>query len=386
MSIAHELMPTPGYDDRRYSPIERILKQDQRVQIDITRATADEEAVYDELGINGRAVAVIRVGSFVTVVIQSIDSRWGSDFLIVDESGAIGEDIPVLEVLEGKPLLIGRDSHADTFRYPDTVSRQQFELRYVGDRLYVQNLKPTNATRVEAYFVDEEPAFRPKHPVQDDRTVHLLDRMAYNYDYAPPDERAPYGYYKGFPIIGRNSKTIDGGVYLGGSAREAIVVNGQSGTMKKLHNELLASISPMLREPGLNKDRDILTAVMSKVKLEMPYDVRVVQAIRSRYPKDGLVNLSEYVHEYGGVCRHQALLAGYIIENLINGGILHGSIRVERNTVEDLGGTHAWASFVPKGSTSIDNVIVVDPAQTFVGTKREAQDQGRWEYGLSTDE
>ena len=33
-----------------------------------------------------------------------------------------------------------------------------------------------------------------------------------------------------------------------------------------------------------------------------------------------------------------------------------------------------------------DAVLVVDPAQSFVGTKTQARREGRWEYYLSTDQ
>jgi hypothetical protein len=74
-----------------------------------------------------------------------------------------------------------------------------------------------------------------------------------------------------------------------------------------------------------------------------------------------------------------------MIERLIEDGNMMGAVGVERNTIEDMGGTHAWAVYKVRQSTT-DEVIVVDPAQSFVGTKAQAQSRGRWQYHLSTDE
>jgi len=43
---------------------------------------------------------------------------------------------------------------------------------------------------------------------------------------------------------------------------------------------------------------------------------------------------------------------------------------LERNTIADFGGTHAWAMFVSPESR---RGLVVDPAQGFVGTKKDGR-------------
>jgi hypothetical protein len=90
--------------------------------------------------------------------------------------------------------------------------------------------------------------------------------------------------------------------------------------------------------------------------------------------------LSVFVRRGFGVCRHQGLLAAYLLERLVDDGILQGHAGVERNELPDAGGGHAWAIF----HTSNES-IVVDPAMGFLGTKDEARREGHHEYALDTD-
>lgn len=68
-----------------------------------------------------------------------------------------------------------------------------------------------------------------------------------------------------------------------------------------------------------------------------------------------------------------------MLQRLVEDGTLKGRVRIERNTIPEYGGTHAWASFIsPDG-----NEYVIDAAQDYVGTKKEAQTRNKsWDYYL----
>lgn len=186
-------------------------------------------------------------------------------------------------------------------------------------------------------------------------------------------------YFQGRPIIGRDRK-INGGVYLGGSAREAIVVDGKKDpALEQVYQELLSR----RRNAQLNgkpfKD-GILEEVWNLVSQVMPYnEARVRQINQSLSAPDTKIYLSEFIG--GGVCRHQALLAGYLLERLCNENLLGGRASIDRNFVEGQGG-HAWVRY----TNSAGEVIIIDPAQRYIGRLNEmSEDNNRWFYERPED-
>lgn len=165
---------------------------------------------------------------------------------------------------------------------------------------------------------------------------------------------------------------------MGGNAREAIVVDGKSRIMADNHQTLADKLKPSSPEEATITEEQILNHVMHAVQAVMPYNGSKVSELSEAYKTDRLISLSTYLEQGAGVCRHQALLAGYFIERLIGEGLLIDSVGVECNSVPDLGGAHAWALF----SNISGNQFVIDSAQSFVGSKRQARQQNRWEYAL----
>ncbi len=386
MSVQHEMMPLLDPREVNPPPSERVLAPDEQVQIDLDAPLADSQEVHDRLGIRSNLVATVNAGSKSFLIVDSRNTRSNRDFFISDETFSKENRIGFKGVLEDEPVVIGRGHHTDRFSYPATVSREHFEVSYTDEALFIRNLRPTNKTTVTAHLALEQQhqGVSPRYAVEDIRTILVEDRLQAHPDFDEKDETAPYGYYMNHQILGRASKSVDGGVYLGGSAREAIVVDGKSVAMKQVYEGVATELRQSFQKNETLPMQSILLKVMHRVQEVMPYDGRKTEDISRQHHGDKLVGLSTYVKERVGVCRHQGLLAAYIIENLIKDGHMLGIVGVERNTVKDMGGTHAWAVY-KTSSNEAEEVIVVDPAQSFVGTKAQAQREGRWEYRLTTD-
>lgn len=387
MLLQHEMMPTFGGQEAMPSPFERALAPHEQVQVDLNTPLVDSKEMSIRLGILGDLVATVDAGSKSFLIVDTRTIGSNRDFLIADETCSKASKTGFKGVLEDEPVVIGRGHYSNRFSYPDTVSREHFEVLYTNNSLFIRNLRPMNTTTVTAHLVQEQQSQELSLPdgVDDMRTFYVEDRMQAHPNFRERDETAPYGYYMNHPIIGRASKSVDGGVYLGGSAREAIVVDGKSVAMENAYKDITSELRELFERSETLPIQSILVKVMHKVQEVMPYDGRKAEAIGWYHHGDKLIGLSTYIKERAGVCRHQGLLAAYIIENLIKDSYMLGTVGVERNTVEDRGGTHAWAVY-KKGPNGAGGVIVIDPAQSFVGTKAQALRGGRWEYRLSTDE
>jgi hypothetical protein len=185
--------------------------------------------------------------------------------------------------------------------------------------------------------------------------------------------------FKGRPIIGRDKK-INGGVYLGAGSREAIVVDDQKDqALEKIYQELLRRRKNKLLEEKSFKD-GLLTEIWQLVSQVMPYDSQRVNEITSRLTKpDSKIYLSAFLE--GGVCRHQALLTGYLLEKLSTEGFLGGKVSIDRNFVKGKGG-HAWVRY----TNSKGNVFILDSAKQYIGRLDKISDEKkRWFYERPED-
>jgi len=208
------------------------------------------------------------------------------------------------------------------------------------------------------------------------RTVLAVERVSKSGYYTlPTDENTPHGLYMGRPIIGSGTR-IAGGVYLGGHRREAIVVH-EHGVLAEAYSNLKSSVVRELpiykRWLGRAPVQRALAASFDYTRQLMPYDAEIAHEIRREHSDDRKVHLGRFVALRGGVCRHQALLAGFFVERMIDDKFLSGEVHVERNTTN--AGTHAWARYIPEQGES----YIIDPAQDFVGTETAAQ-EAHWQY------
>jgi hypothetical protein len=214
--------------------------------------------------------------------------------------------------------------------------------------------------------------------------------------YGKPTPEAPYGYYMGRPIIGRDSPEINGGVYFTDNDQsEVIVVDddrhpGSEGVfeLRQLYSKIQTDLESRTRinvpEKAEQDYQDILKAVYQNVQRLLPYDMDRTKAIIGANV-DTKINLYAFIKGGAGVCRHQALLAAYILERLSNpyAPLLPGKVSVDRNHNLETRDGHAWARFTaPNGE-----VYIIDPAQNYVGKLRDAEGEikaGRvWDYRVA---
>lgn len=190
--------------------------------------------------------------------------------------------------------------------------------------------------------------------------------------------------YQGRPVIGRKSK-IDGGVYVvagwdGKNIGEAAVVDGESDEdLAKVYKILSADFPP--GSTNRESPETVCNMVFAAAYNHIPYDMERTEALSDKLLDSG--NEKIYLSAYfkGGVCRHQALLAGWLLEKLIDQGIIKGTVAVERNFVPGRGG-HAWARYTSESGQA----YIIDAAQNFVGTLEQATKEvnenkiWRWDY------
>lgn len=204
--------------------------------------------------------------------------------------------------------------------------------------------------------------------------------------YEEPDADGPSGYYdkpgeKRRLMIGRDTP-INKGVYLGSIEREAIVVDDESdGLLHTAYGDLLIGLG-RLRDQHQLATETILQEVYQLVMKKIPYNAGLADRIMEvASQKDGRVALGSYIASHGGVCRHEALLAGYLIERLIQDERIgdenrrsFGRVSVDRNAVRNKGG-HAWVRYGDEKK----QVWIIDAAQKYCGKLDDVSDEA-WFY------
>ncbi len=191
--------------------------------------------------------------------------------------------------------------------------------------------------------------------------------------------------FQGRPIIDSDSPKVEGGVYLGSGAREAIVVDSSDKNSehaekyRKVFGEFLTRLKD---EGGKNKNKPgPLWAAYETVVKKMPASELKVDVLNTEngFYNDQKVNLANYIGE-AGVCRHQALLGAWILqkaqaEGLVDYGV---KVRVHRNEIPGIGG-HAWVSIQNENGKE----IILDATQKYLGTTERAFLSGArppWNY------
>ena len=196
-----------------------------------------------------------------------------------------------------------------------------------------------------------------------DKTILATQRLKEKGLYEEADRESKNGFYLGRPIIGRETP-INGGVYVGGGEREAILVDDRNprSRLNEVYRELLDTMQEKSSR-GLHVKAALLSDIFDLVKNRLPYKPGVVNNVARKYSvkPDQKVSLDVYLKEEGGVCRHQALLAAYLLERLRKDRKVGGTVSVDRNFVPGLGG-HAWVRY----TNSVGEVFVIDPARDLV--------------------
>lgn len=192
--------------------------------------------------------------------------------------------------------------------------------------------------------------------------------------------------FKGRPSIERDSQ-IDGGVYHGTYGGEAIVVDTEK--YPNEYNKWLDIAKEKASVNGEIKKNHILKSTFDTVLEEMPYSKNGVDNLLSNIAagrgeskfKDGTkVSLDYFMREHAGVCRHQALVVGTLLEMFKKEGYISGEVSVDRNTnwnpVTDEKGGHAWCRYTNSGG----DIFILDVAQKYAGTLEDSKTEAQWNY------
>lgn len=237
----------------------------------------------------------------------------------------------------------------------------------------------------------------------DDATVIVRNEARQAGVYRPADEKAPHGYLLGRPIIGRDTE-INGGVFAWN--KEALVVDDKYPLVLECWQELMEILNEDIYN-GKDHKENIFRLINNIVTSKMSYNLKAVEEIDNKIQNTKhdwyKVSLDVFMDAGVGVCRHQALLAGYLLEKLTKSYYQHpednrrhrylrGEAHVERSiNYQKLVG-HAWAKY----TTFSGETVIIDPANNFVASfdqlseerlKKEKRGSWLWYYeGVSRDD
>lgn len=189
--------------------------------------------------------------------------------------------------------------------------------------------------------------------------------------YVPPSKSEhKYGEFAGRAIIGRDSP-INGGVFVAAN-KEVIVVDDKEQPMLKLMYNIL-------RKRLENNDRGqegVLEAVFKITEKALPYTTEIDDSKIDLFVP---VPLQKFVVKDAAECRHQALLAGYMLERLVMDGVIKGKVSIERNISDYVDAGHAWVRFTDEEK----RVYIVDVAKHMWGLLPRIS--GEWSYKRPED-
>lgn len=225
---------------------------------------------------------------------------------------------------------------------------------------------------------------RVEHEADFGRTIKGAEfaRASASIRFDEPDTESKYGYFENRRIIGHDTEIL-GGVYIGGGSREAIVVDDKSPLEKEVYDKAYVAVfekakQRMARE-GVEFKNGLLNDVYDVVRETLAYDDDYVDKMANDY-RDKKINLSVFLDAGKGVCRHQALLTGYLLERLARDGYVGGKVSVQRNAIRGVG-AHAWARYENQNG----DIYVIDPTQGYIGRLEDAP-EGTWLYGRPEDQ
>lgn len=217
------------------------------------------------------------------------------------------------------------------------------------------------------------------HPAEDtsqaswNRTIRAKERLVPGHH---PDLNAVFA---NRIIIERDSR-IAGGVYVGGSGREAIVVDWKQPELNKLYNNLTRAI-----RSSEHKDQNTaLAGVFFFVRDAFPNlseskTDKLIKGLNLR--PDKKVHIDYFIANGTGVCRHVAACCAVLIERLIDEGYLKGKVSIDRNTIAQKG-AHAWCRF----TDSKGEVIILDVMHDYAGRLSKTAAKANWDYFRPEDQ
>ncbi|MBN8549441.1 MAG: hypothetical protein J0M12_09015 [Deltaproteobacteria bacterium] len=182
------------------------------------------------------------------------------------------------------------------------------------------------------------------------RFQRMLRRVRNLHDYSPVrTPKSPLGTFGGRPIIGE-STPINGGIYLGVTPQEAIVVDDKHGGLERLYKELVVRLSEVSLDRAL-EEKEILPEVAALVAKHLKFNERAVTAAceREGVQADEKVAIDMFLYEGVGAARHQVLTAAYLIERLKVRNLLQGCVSIESTSTHLMGGDERLTYTSPRG-------------------------------------
>jgi len=214
----------------------------------------------------------------------------------------------------------------------------------------------------------------------------IIRRRIGDSNFFTSDPDSGVGKFRGKPLIMRDTG-INGGVCLGTDPREAIVVDDTADPkIAEIYDRLMATLkSGKPTEVQTVTYEQLFVTIGSLVRETIPHIIsqkngkETLDLLLRSIGKDREVKLSDFFGN--GSCRHQALLAGYLLEKCIHTALISGTISLDRNFIPNVGG-HAWIRFTdPEGQ-----IYILDATQHYSGKIEDVQSGGKawtplaWKY------
>jgi hypothetical protein len=366
----------PGFYVKRMK-----LPESGEIEIDTSQQLIPPEGIYQEKGINAALIGGIRAGEGTYLLLDTRTSaHYETPFLITTEDFRQGDSKGFVALRATTPLTIGRQAYSGQFAHDSRLSRSHFSLTYdeASGTLMLHDNGSRNGTFFTGYTPDAIGLSRLG--IDGSITADYAEEARHGGGYRQPDASAPYGREGEYPIIGRLSMSVRDGVY-GTRTSELIHVDAESLLMRIATRNFVDTLPNDPITETLSTV-DLLRRVNDYVAGLLRYDVPMTDHMSEPYCNDHqLINLSVFIEARVGVCRHHALMAAHLVEELIDRGMVSGSVGVERNQDYQADGAHAWAIYRDDNS----HEVIVDPTYGFVGSRTQAAREGGWRYIVAAD-
>jgi hypothetical protein len=210
----------------------------------------------------------------------------------------------------------------------------------------------------------------------------IEERLISNYEYSAADTRYRYGRLRGRFVIDSDSQ-IEGGVYLGLPAREALLADCNGPIISNLFNTLVKDIKKSKEALGLPLEEKILSMIYEISQKALPRSTP--EALKSmrltcRIVGDEEMQLEECLKYETGDADHQALLIALFIDKLHkeHEHYMCGKVSIERNWLP--GGGHTWVRY----THSENDIYIIDPKKSYFG-RLDDYTTSRWPYERAED-
>lgn len=181
------------------------------------------------------------------------------------------------------------------------------------------------------------------------------------------------GKFAGRPIIdsystvgGSNEPKVD--IASWGAGGEAIVVGASRESEKKAYEDLKSSFQIKIAETEkwsgqkpseIEVLKDIASTVSDKLEYDLPFVNDVTERLSKLEPIARKVNLSYYLDEGKGVCRHMSWAAAWLGSEAKAAGLLEGKTVVQGNQRRTDNAAHQWARYRTKDGS----IWIIDPTR-----------------------